>query len=229
MAVVCKHRARLVTDASPSLERHGDTLSVGVASAGEFVIAATFAKKLVIGVVGFRFASPTTVHWLTLVFVALVGAVVRPAEKKLCTRFLFETVSSLVSVFGVGFTPFPSLKNRPSTGTLLAGVLFLKRSFGAGLFVAFFVLAWLWVLVSLSVMFDVRIWSVEWTKGSPWKRVLQRKDGFPMRYFEFSGLAYGLGLRVWFRVTNKCFVPRRPQFSFPLFVWSAYRSGAIRR
>jgi hypothetical protein len=26
--------------------------------------------------------------------------------------------------------------------------------------------------------------------------VLQRKDGFPMRHFEFSGLAYGLGLRI---------------------------------
>ncbi len=83
-------------------------------------------------------------------------------------------------------------------------------------------------MVSLSVWIDVRIWSVEWTKGSPSKRVLQRKDGFPMRYFEFSGLAYGLGLRIWFRATNECFVPRRPQFPFPL-VWSVYRSGAIRR
>jgi hypothetical protein len=189
MAVVCKHRARLVTDASPSLERHGDTLSVGLASAGEFVITATFAKKLVIGVVGFRFASPTTVHWLTLVFVVLVGDVVRPAKKNLCTRFLFDIVPSLVSVFGVDIIPLPSLKNRPSTSTLLAGVLSLKRIFGVGLFVAFFVLACLWVMVSLRVRIDARIWSVEWTKGSPWKRVLQRKDGFPMWYFEFSGLA----------------------------------------
>ena len=105
-------------------------------------------------------------------------------------------MSSLVPVFGVEITPLSSLKNRPSTGTLLAGVLFLRRSFGAGLFVALFVLAWLWVVVSLRVMIDLRIWSVEWTKGSPSKRVLQRKDGFPMRYFEFSGLAYGLGLRL---------------------------------
>jgi hypothetical protein len=126
MAVVCKHRARLVTDASPSLERHGDTLSAGLASVGEFVIAATFAKKLVIAVVGFRLASPTTAHWLKIVFVTLVGVVVRPVEKKLYTRFLFETVSSLVSVFGVDITPLPLLKNRPSTGTLLVRVLFLK-------------------------------------------------------------------------------------------------------
>jgi hypothetical protein len=70
--------------------------------------------------------------------VALVGVVVRPAEKKLCTRFLFETVSSLVSVFGADNTPLSSLKNRPSTSTLLAGVLLMKQIFGAGFFVAFF-------------------------------------------------------------------------------------------
>ncbi len=78
-------------------------------------------------------------HCLTLVFVALVGIVVRPVEKKLCTRFLFETASSLVSVLGVDITPLSSLKNGPSIGTLLAWVLSLKRSFGAGSFVAFFV------------------------------------------------------------------------------------------
>ncbi len=134
-----------------------------------------------------------------IVFVALVGVVVRPAKKKLCTRFLFETVSSLVSVFGADIISLPSLRNRPSTGTLLAGVLFIKRSFGAGLFVAFFVLACLWVMVSLGVGIDVRIWSVEWTKGSPWKRVLQPKDSFPMWWFEFRGWVLqgsGLGTRV---------------------------------